>query len=303
MLEGKSFIVPGAGRGIGRAIALRAAAEGARVLVNDPGVGVDGAGGDGGLAQQAVAEIRAAGGQAVASTDSVAEWPSAQRIVQQALDSFGGLDGVFNNAGILRDRMFHQMSAEDFDAVLRVHLQGSFYLSRAAAATLRLQESGAFVHMSSTSGLIGNIGQANYAAAKMGIVGLSRSIALDMARFKVRSNCIAPHAFSRMIETIPGQSPEAQQALLDKLKAKTGPEHVAALAVFLASDAAAEISGQVFGVRGAEVYLYNQPRPVRTLHRDGGWTPAALAEQLLPAWRSSLTPLEGARSVLAWSPL
>ena len=298
MLEGKVAVVTGAGRGIGRAIAICVAEQGAKVVVNDVGAAVTGEGRDETPAQEVVREIESSQGQgaAVASADSVADWDSAQRIVNTAIERYGRIDIVVNNAGILRDRMFHYMSPEEFDAVIKVHLYGAFYVSRAAATHFRKQESGAYVHMTSTSGLIGSIGQVNYGAAKLGIAGLSRNIAMDMQRYKVRSNCIGPHAFSRMIETVPGYTEEQMQARA----AKTRPDQVAQLATFLASDAAAEISGQIFGARGNEIYLYNQPRPIRIMHRGEGWTPARMAEHLLPAVRSSLTPLERTRDVYNW---
>ncbi len=177
---------------------------------------------------------RALGGEAVANTDSVSEAASAARIVQCALDSFGRIDVVVNNAGILRDRFFHKMSVDEWDAVIKVHLYGAFHVSRAAAPHFKQQESGCFVHMTSTSGLIGNFGQANYAAAKLGLAALSKSIALDMQRFNVRSNCIAPFAWSRMIGSIPIDTPE-EQARVDRLKQMT-PAKIAPLAVCLASD-------------------------------------------------------------------
>jgi len=213
MLEGKVCVVTGGGRGIGRAIALVMAENGAKIVVNDVGAGVGGEGHDETPAQSVVREIEAAHGQgqAVVSTDSVAEWDSAQRIIATAMDTFGKIDVVVNNAGILRDVIFHRMTPEDFDAVMKVHLYGAFYMSRAAIPHMRAAESGCFVHMTSTSGLIGSIGQVNYAAAKLGIAGLSRAIASDSARYNVRSNCIGPHAFSRMIESIPGQSEEQMQ--------------------------------------------------------------------------------------------
>ena len=298
MLEGKVAVVTGAGRGIGRAIAICVAEQGAKVVVNDVGAAVTGEGRDETPAQEVVREIESPQGQgaAVASADSVAEWESAQRIVNTAIERYGRIDIVVNNAGILRDRMFHYMSPEEFDAVIKVHLYGAFYVSRAAATHFRKQESGAYVHMTSTSGLIGSIGQVNYGAAKLGIAGLSRCIAMDMQRYKVRSNCIGPHAFSRMIETVPGYTEEQMQARA----AKTRPDQVAQLAAFLVSDAAAEVSGQIFGARGNEIYLYNQPRPIRIMHRGEGWTPARMAEHLLPAIRSSLTPLERTRDVYNW---
>lgn len=301
MLEGKVVIVTGSGRGIGREMALQMASQGARVVVNDVGVSVSGEADDEDPGREVVEAIRAAGGQAVLSRDSVSEWDSAQRIVQQALDSFGRIDAVVNNAGILRDRIFHQMTPEEFDAVIKVHLYGSFYMSRAAITHFREQKSGAFVHMTSTSGLVGNVGQANYAAAKLGIVGLSKSIALDGARYGVRSNCISPFAWSRMVGSIPAADPE-QAARVEKIKSMT-PAPIAAMATFLASDAAATVNGQIFTVRKNEVFLMSQPRPIRSLHRAEGWTPESLAEHLLPAFAPSFLPLEVSSSVFGWDPV
>ncbi|QEY72241.1 SDR family oxidoreductase [Pseudomonas denitrificans (nom. rej.)] len=301
MMEGKVVIVTGSGRGIGREMALQMAAQGARVVVNDVGVSVSGEADDEDPGREVVEAIRAAGGEAVLSRDSVSEWDSAQRIVQQAMDSFGRLDAVVNNAGILRDRIFHQMSPEEFDAVIRVHLYGSFYMSRAAITGFREQKSGAFVHMTSTSGLVGNLGQANYAAAKLGIVGLSKSIALDGVRYGVRSNCIAPFAWSRMVGSIPASDP-AQAARVEKVKSMT-PAPIAAMAVFLASDAASEVNGQVFTVRRNEVFLMSQPRPLRSLHRGEGWTPELLAEHMLPALKPSFLPLDTSADVFGWDPV
>ncbi|MCP5153099.1 MAG: SDR family oxidoreductase [Ectothiorhodospiraceae bacterium] len=302
MLEGKVAIVTGAGRGIGEGIARLLASRGARVVVNDVGAALDGTGDDAGPAARAVEAIRAAGGEAVANTDSVAERASAARIVEQALDSFGQLDVVVNNAGILRDRIFHRMEAPDWESVIGVHLMGSFYMSSAAAGHFRKRESGCFVHFTSTSGLVGNFGQANYAAAKMGIVGLSKAIALDMARFNVRSNCIAPFAWSRMIGSIPTDTPE-QQARVEKLKRMT-PEKIAPLVAALASDAAAHVSGQIFAVRANEIMLMSQPRPVRSVHRGGdGWTPEAVVEHALPALAASFYPLDVSADVFTWDPI
>lgn len=194
MLEGKVALVTGAGRGVGRGIAMLMAAEGAKVVVNDLGGDTRGEGHDVGPGQEVVNAINAAGGQSVLNTESVTDWAAAHRMVQQALDTYGRIDAVVNNAGILRDCIFHKMSEAEWDAVINVHLKGCFNVARAAAPHFRAQSSGAYVHMTSTSGIVGNFGQANYGAAKLGIVALSKCIALDMSRFKVRSNCIAPFA-------------------------------------------------------------------------------------------------------------
>jgi NAD(P)-dependent dehydrogenase (short-subunit alcohol dehydrogenase family) len=300
-LAGKVVVVTGAGRGIGRDIALLVAAEGGRVVVNDLGGGAGGDGHDAGPATSVVDEIRAAGGDALANTGSVASEEDARTLVQQALDEYGRLDVVVNNAGILRDKIFHQMTTDEFENVVRVHLFGSFYVSSAAARVFRQQERGAFVHFTSTSGLIGNLGQANYSAAKLGIVGLSRSIALDMARFNVRSNCIAPFAWSRLVGTIPTQS-EDDVRRVERFK-RMSTDKIAPLAAYLASDRSASITGQIFAVRMNEIFLFSQPRPVRSLHRAGGWTVESLSEQLEPAFRSSLVPLERSADVFGWDPV
>jgi NAD(P)-dependent dehydrogenase (short-subunit alcohol dehydrogenase family) len=301
MLEGKVVLVTGAGGGIGRDFALAMAAAGAKVLVNDLGTSVKGEGASAGPAQKVVDEIRAAGGSAAANTDSVADWASANRIVQAALDNFGRIDAVVNNAGILRDRFFFNLSPDDWRAVIDVHLNGSFYVARAAAPHFKAQESGCYVHMTSTSGLVGNLGQANYAAAKLGIVGLSKSIALDMAKYRVRSNCIAPFAWSRMIGSIPTETPD-QQARVEKLKSMETAK-IAPLAVYLASDKAHDVSGQIFGVRANEIFLFSQNRPLRSVHRDDGWTPGTVASHAMPALRAGFYPLERSQDVFSWDPL
>ena len=301
MLDGKVVVITGAGGGIGRDIALQCAAQGARVVVNDLGASVAGEGADAGPAQRVVEEIRAAGGQATASTDSVSDVTGANRIVQTALDVFGRIDVVVNNAGILRDRFFHKMSADEFDAVIKVHLYGGFYVSRAAANHFKEQGSGAYVHMTSTSGLIGNLGQANYAAAKLGIAALSKSIALDMQKFNVRSNCIAPFAWSRMIGSIPTETPE-EKARVARIQQMT-PAKIAPVAVYLASDAAQGVSGQIFAVRNNEIFLMSQPRPERSVHRSEGWTAETVASHAMPALKASFYPLDRSGDVFTWDPV
>ncbi|MDH0363701.1 SDR family NAD(P)-dependent oxidoreductase [Comamonas aquatica] len=301
MMQDKVVVVTGAGGGIGRDIALAMAAAGAKVVVNDIGTSTTGEGTDTGPAQNVVDEIKAAGGQAVANTDSVSEANSASAIVECAVDTFGRIDGIVNNAGILRDRFFHKMSLDEWDAVLKVHLYGSYYMSRAAANHFKEQESGALVHMTSTSGLIGNLGQANYSAAKLGLTALSKSIALDMAKFNVRSNCIAPFAWSRMIGSIPTDTPE-QQARVAKIQQMT-PNKIAPLAVYLLSDAAKDVNAQVFAVRNNEIFLMSQPRPLRSVHRSEGWTPEFIAEHGMPALKASFVPMDRSADVFSWDPI
>ena len=284
MLEGKVVAVTGAGRGIGREIALLSAAEGAAVVVNDPGVAQEGDGGDAGPADTTVADIIAAGGRAHANLASVSDPRGAASIVDDAVAKFGRIDAVVNNAGILRDGIWHKMSYEDWTAVIDVHLNGAFNVSKAATPYFREQGAGSFIHFTSTSGLIGNLGQANYSAAKLGIVGLSQSIALDMARAGVRSNCIAPFAWSRMTASIPAET-DAQKQRVERLKTMSA-DKIAPLVVFLASDAAAEVTNQIFAVRKNEIVLFSKPRPVRSMTKTEGWSAQSIADELLPAFRS-----------------
>lgn len=300
-LDGKVVIVTGAGGGIGRDIAIAASAAGALVIVNDVGASLTGQGLSTTPAEETRKLILERGGRAEISSDSVSAWHTAQKIVQAALDHFGRVDAVVNNAGILRDAIFHKMSPEDWTAVIDVHLNGTFYVSRAAAEHFRNQESGAFVHMSSVSGLIGNFGQANYSAAKLGITALSKSIALDMKRYNVRSNCIAPNAWSRMTSSIPTDTP-AQQARVARMQQMT-PDKNAPLAVFLASDLAADVTGQVFVSRHNELFLMSSPRPIRGIHRGEGWTPETIAEHALPALRGAFMPLDRSPEVFSWDPI
>ena len=301
MVEGKVALVTGAGRGVGAEIAKMLGAHGAKVIVNDPGGSAAGDGEDRIPALETVAAIRDTGGEAEANFDSVVDFTAAQGMVEQAVDRFGRIDIVVNNAGILRDSIFHKMTEDDWDAVIGVHLKGSFNTSRAAAPRFRAQGSGCFVHMTSTSGLIGNLGQANYAAAKLGIVGLSKSLALDMARFNVRSNCISPFAWSRMIGTIPIDN-EAQRARVGKLRRMT-PDKVATVAVALASDRAAHVTGQIFAVRNNEIFLMGQSRPLRGLHEGAGWTPESVVEHAFPALESHFYPLDRSADIFSWDPV
>ena len=300
-LDGKVAVVTGAGGGIGREIALALAAEGVSIVVNDIGVSLSGDGGSESPAQETSGLITQKGGKAVISNESVSSWDSAQLVIKKAIDTFGKIDIIVNNAGILRDTIFHKMDPTDWENVINVHLNGSFYVSRAAAPFFREQNSGSFVHMTSTSGLIGNFGQANYSAAKLGIVGLSKSIALDMSRYNVRSNCIAPFAWSRMTNSIPSNT-DAERERVERLKKMT-PDKNAPLAVFLASEAAKDISGQIFSARLNELFIFNHNRPVKSVHSENGWTPEWIAERALPAFKNSLTPNDRSGDVFSWDPI
>ena len=302
MLEGKVAIVTGAGGGIGREIALAMALSGASVIVADIGASLTGQGLSGTPAEQTKKIIEQRGGKAEIVTESVAEWGSAQKIVQAAMDHFGRVDIVVNNAGILRDVIFHKMSIDDWTSVINVHLNGSFFVSRAAADHFRAQESGAYrahdQHLRPggqfrPGELLG--GEAGHHCA------LSKSIALDMQRYNVRSNCIAPFAWSRMTSSIPAETPE-QKARVAKLQQMT-PEKNAPLAVFLASDQAKAFTGQVFATRNNEVFLMSQSRPIRSVHRGEGWTPETIAEHAAPALRPSLIPLDRSQDVFGWDPV
>jgi NAD(P)-dependent dehydrogenase (short-subunit alcohol dehydrogenase family) len=303
VLDGRVVLVTGGGNGIGRETALLAAREGARVLVNDLGGSVSGGDeGSAGPAEQVAAEIRAAGGDAVSNSRSVTDFAAVQDMVRQAIDTFGKLDAVINPAGILRDGMFHKMSEADWDAVIAVHLRGSFNVARAAIEYFRDREDGAFVLFTSTSGLIGNIGQANYAAAKMGIAGLSRIVAMEGARKGVRSNVVAPFAWTRMIESIPVKD-EASLKRVEQMRNAMRADQVAQLAVTLASPAARHVTGQIFGVRGNEVMLFDQPRPIRSMTRVEGWTPESLLATALPAMATDFFDLGSTTDVFPYDPV
>jgi NAD(P)-dependent dehydrogenase (short-subunit alcohol dehydrogenase family) len=301
LLEGKVALVTGAGRGVGRGIALEFANAGARVIVNDIGGSLVGEGHDLSPAESVVEEIQRAGGQAVADANSVANWDAAHAMVQTALEEFGRIDIVVNNAGILRDAIFHRMTREQFDAVIDVHLRGGFYVSRAAAPHFKSQGSGAYIHMTSSSGLVGNVGQVNYAAAKLGIAAMSKAIAIDMQRFNVRSNAVAPWAWTRMIDSIPSDTDEDKKRV-EGLK-KLIPEKIAPFVTALASDAAQGVTGQIFGVRNNEIYLFSQSRPIRTAHTSDGWTAESVIERVLPMLKNDFYPLHRSGDIFSWDPV
>jgi len=300
LLASKVAVVTGAGRGVGRSIALSLADAGAAVIVNDLGASLSGEATQETPAEQVTKEIEALGGRAIASCHDIADFAAANAVIETARSAFGRIDIVVNNAGNLRDAIFHRMSEEDFDAVIAVHLKGSFNISRAAAPHFKQQAAGAFVHMTSTSGLIGNFGQANYCAAKLGIAGLSKAIALDMQKFGVRSNAVAPFAWTRMVNSIPDETPE-QKRRVEGLK-KLVPEKIAPFVVALCSDAARHVSGQIFGVRNNEIYLFSQPRPLRTAHTSDGWTPETVLERVFPLFANDFYPLQRSGDVFTWDP-
>jgi NAD(P)-dependent dehydrogenase (short-subunit alcohol dehydrogenase family) len=300
-VKDKVVVVTGAGGGIGRDFALALGREGAKVVVNDIGTSLHGEGSDPSRAQAVVDEIVAAGGEAIANGDSVSEWDSANRLISKSVDSYGRIDAVINNAGILRDRFFFNMSVDEWRAVIDVHLNGSFYVSRAAAPHFKSQQSGSYIHLVSTSGLIGNFGQANYSAAKLGIVALSKSIAMDMAKFNVRSNCLSPFAWSRMIGSMPAET-EEQKTRVQRLQ-RMDTSKIAPLAVYLASDAGANVSGQIFAVRANEIFLMSQSRPLRSMHTAEGWTAQTIADRVIPAMRPTFYRLDRSQDVFDWDPV
>lgn len=301
MLRNKVAIVTGSGRGIGAEIAKLMAAHGARVIVNDVGTSGEGVGRDAGPAGEVAEQIRQAGGEAVANGDSVTSFEGATNMVKQALETYGGLHIIVNNAGILRDRMLHKMSPEDWQAVIDVHLGGHFNMCRAAINHFRQQNYGRIVNFTSTSGLIGNLGQTNYGTAKMGIVSFTRNLAMESARNDITVNAIAPFAWTRMTQSIP-VTDEASQARVERAsRMKAG--HIAPLAVWLASEAAAEVSGQIFGVRAGEMMVFTLPQPTRSVHRQGGWSAEDVGAQVIPALKNYFTPVSASAAIFPYDPL
>ena len=296
MLDGRVAICTGSGRGVGAAVAKLMAAQGASIVVNDPGVSGGGEGGDQTPAAEIAAQITAAGGKAVANFGSVTSYEDCLGMVTQAREAFGGCHAMFNPAGILRDRMFHKMSPEDWHAVIDVHLTGHFNVCRAAINLFREQGYGRLILVGSTSGLLGNIGQANYGAAKMGLVALARIIGMENASKGITANVIAPSADTRMTRSVPTPKDADAAALREERLRRSPADAIAPLCVFLASEGAAYVNGQVFHQRGGELSLYGLPRPIRMVHRHGGWTPETIAENAMPALSNQFTSLENSRA-------
>ena len=286
LLDGRVAVVTGAGRGIGRGIALELAREGAKVVVNDAGVETDGRGGSEDPAAMVVKEIEQLGGEGAPNYDDVSSFEAAKNIVQTAVDSFGKIDILVNNAGILRDRSLLKMEEAEFDAVIGVHLKGTFNCARHAAGLMREQEYGRIVNITSSAGLRGNFGQTNYAAAKAGIVGMTLTWAIELGKYGITVNAMAPSAFTRMTT---GLLPGADDP--SKIPPEMNPDLNAPLIAFLASEKAAHINGQVFGRRGYAFTIFQKHKPVASMFKPGGWTPAevaknfdaVLAEHMMPA--------------------
>lgn len=281
LLEGKVVAVTGAGRGIGRCVALDAARAGARVVVADYGVAIDGSEPSSAVADNVVAEINSFGGQAVATASDVGTMAGGEAVVAAAMDTWGRIDGAVCVAGILCERMLFNMSEQEFDEVVRVHLKGTFTVYRSAAAVMRKQDGGGSL-IGFTSGVwaLGSVAQANYAAAKGGIVSLTYSAAVGLERYGVRANVIAPVARTRMSANVPMQLAEMGE-----------PEDVSPMAVYLLSDRAAHLTGQVYSVVGNKIAVWSQPREVRAMYAESRWTPEAIDERLMATVKYERLPL------------
>jgi NAD(P)-dependent dehydrogenase (short-subunit alcohol dehydrogenase family) len=302
MLDGRVAICTGAARGVGAEVAKEMAREGARIVIVDPGVGGGGEGGGEAPAQAMADEIKGMGYEAVANFGSVSVFDDCLKMVQQARDTFGRLDIVFNAAGILRDKMFHNMFPEDWQAVIDVHLTGHFNVNRAAINLFREQNYGRLILVSSTSGLLGNVGQTNYGSAKLGIVALARIIAMENASKGITANVIAPSADTRMTRSVPTPKDPAAAAAREERLRRSPADAIAPLCAFLASEQAGYVNGQVFHQRGGELSLYGHMRPVRMVHRNGGWTTQTIAEVAMPSLQSGFTSLDS-RNTHAGLPL
>jgi len=291
-LEGKTAIVTGAGRGIGRGVALLLAKEGAKVIVNDLGVSVAGEGADRTPAQQVVDEIRAAGGEALPNYADVADMDAAEEMVRTALNEWGRLDILVNVAGILRDRMVFNMTEEEWDAVVRVHMKGTFATTRFASLHWRqAREGGRLINFTSGSGLFGAPGQPNYAAAKMGIWGFTLSCARALGRYGVTANSIAPGAATRMTDTVPGERRQNPANVLRADEAagtERDPANIAPIVAYLASEEGGWITGRCFGVSGYRVALYNNIAPQVVLQGSGPWTVDSLANRFKPVFGQAI---------------
>ncbi len=284
LLEGRVAVVTGAGRGVGRGIALELAREGAKVVVNDLGCAVDGQGQTQDPAMQVVEEIRSFGGQAVPNYDSVASFDGAKRIIDTAIEHFGRIDILVNNAGILRDRTIMKMSEEDFDAVIAVHLKGTWNCGRHAIPHMREQNYGRIINITSSAGLRGNFGQSNYGAAKAGILGLTLCWALELARYGITVNAMAPAGLTRMVATMPGMENKEPPHEMH-------PDRNAPMVAFLASEKAGHVNGQIFGRRGYGFTLFQQLRPIAMMYKPGGLTAAEIAANFDAVFLEHLQPI------------